>query len=120
MSLLGTLHGQCTVLLRREAPKQIFQIFFVNSKDNFVKNVDNPNMLIVNNWIIMNMYVVYKYVLMITKLFLQNCLWNLQKKISRRSNTVHWPCSVPNKLMYHGKFPMEHARVRTRLLGTPE
>ena len=39
---------------------------------------------------------------------------------SRRSNTVHWPCSVPNKLMYHGKFPVEHARVRTRLLGTPE
>ena len=38
----------------------------------------------------------------------------------RRSNTVHWPCSVPNKLMYHGKFPVEHARVRTRLLGTPE
>ena len=33
---------------------------------------------------------------------------------------VHWPCSVPNKLMYHGKFPVEHARVRTRLLGTPE
>ena len=28
MSLLGTLHGQCTVL------KQIFQFFFVNSKDN--------------------------------------------------------------------------------------
>ena len=22
--------------------------------------------------------------------------------------------------MYHGKFPVEHARVRTRLLGTPE
>ena len=55
MSLLGTLHGQCTVLLRREAN---FSNFFVNSKDNFVKNVDNPNMLIVNNWIIMNMYVV--------------------------------------------------------------
>ena len=35
-----------------------FSNFFVNSKDNFVKNVDNPNMLIVNNWIIMNMYVV--------------------------------------------------------------
>ena len=33
---------------------------------------------------------------------------------------VHWPCSVPNKLMYHGKFPVEHGRVRTRLLGTPE
>ena len=33
---------------------------------------------------------------------------------------VHWSCSVPNKLMYHGKFPVEHARVRTRLLGTPE
>ena len=22
--------------------------------------------------------------------------------------------------MYHGKFPVEHGRVRTRLLGTPE
>ena len=54
MSLLGTLHGQCTVL-RAEAN---FSIFFVNSKDNFVKNIDNPNMLIVNNWIIMHMYVV--------------------------------------------------------------
>ena len=26
-----------------------FSNFFVNSKDNFVKNVDNPNMLIVHN-----------------------------------------------------------------------
>ena len=33
---------------------------------------------------------------------------------------VHWPCSVPNKLMYHGNFSLEHGHVRTRLLGTPE
>ena len=65
------------------------------------------------NMLCVNMYVVYKYVLMITK-------WKICFGASRRSNTVHWPCSVPNKLMYHGKFPVEHARVRTRLLGTPE
>ena len=49
MSLLGTLHGQCTVLLRREAPKQIFQFFFVNSKDNFVKNVGYHQNILVHN-----------------------------------------------------------------------
>ena len=41
---------------------------------------------------------------------LKNLLWQ----------NVHWPCSVPNKLMYHGNFSLEHGHVRTRLLGTPE
>ena len=73
-------------------------------------------------WFTMNILTTYMFI--IIQLFTINInifvriAFGTLKNLLREN--VHWSCSVPNKLMYHGNFPLEHGHVRTRLLGTPE